>query len=98
LHRLQEGGVLLTAGKVSTATQQQRLLDRFLEAPMRLLAVAVLVATRRVSRLGHDAIMSQQRLVIPGELFGVAIGMHRQRHAVCAMSLRHTSQGPQRVL
>jgi hypothetical protein len=98
LHRLQEHCVLLTAGKVPAATQQQGLLDRFLETPMRLFAIAVLVATRRVGCLRHQTIMSQQRLVIPREHFRVSIRMHRQRHAIGPMSLRHSSQGPQRVL
>jgi hypothetical protein len=98
LHRLQERCVLLTAGKVAAATQQQGLLDRFLETPMRLFAIAVLVPTRRVGCLRHKAIMSQQRLVIPREHFRVSVRMHRQRHAVGSMSLGHASQGPQRVL
>jgi hypothetical protein len=98
LHRLQELCVLLTAGKVAAATQQQGLLDRFLETPMSLFAIAVLVATRGVGCLRHQAIMSQQGLVIPREHFRVAIRMHRQRHAVGPMSLRHASQGPQGVL
>ena len=98
LHRLQEAGVLLTAGKVPAATQQQGLLDRFLETPMSLFAIAVLVATRRVGCLRHKAILSQQRLVIPREHFWVAVRMHRQRHAVGPVSLGYPSQGPQRIL
>jgi hypothetical protein len=98
LHRLQESGVLLTAGKVPAATQQQGLLDRFLETPMSLFAIAVLVATRRVGCLRHHAIMFHQRLVIPREHFRVSVWMHRQRHAIGPMSLGHTSQGPQGVL
>lgn len=65
---------------------------------MGLFAVAVFVAARRVGRLARDAIMSQQRLVLLREDFWVAVRMYRQRHAVGAMSLRHASQGPQRVL
>jgi hypothetical protein len=98
LHRLQERCVLLTAGKVTAATQQQGLLDRFLETPMSLFAIAVLVATCRVGCLRHKAILSQQRLVIPREHFWVAVRMDRQRHAVGPMALGHASQDPQRVL
>ena len=98
LYRLQESCVLLTAAKVAAATQQQGLLGRFLETPMSLFAIAVLVATRGVGCLRHQAIMSHQRLVIPCEHFRVAVWMHRQRHAIGPMSLGHASQGPQGVL
>jgi hypothetical protein len=98
LHHLQEPGVLLPAGKIPAATQQQGLLDGFLETPMRLLAIAVLMAAGWVGRLPRDAIMAQQRLIIPREHFRVAIWMDRQRHAVGAMTLRHAAEGPERVL
>jgi hypothetical protein len=98
LHRLQERRVLLTAAKIAAVTQQQRLFDRFLKAPMSLFAIAVLMATRGVGCLRHQAIMSHQRLVIPCEHFRVSVWMHRQRHAIGSMSLGHASQVPQGVL
>ena len=98
LHHLQEGCVSVPARKIPAATQQQGLLDRLFETPMRLLAIAVFMAARWVGRFAFDAVMPQQSLVVPREYLRVAVGMHGQSHAVGAMSLRHASQGPQRVL
>jgi hypothetical protein len=47
-HQLPVG---LAAGEVPAATQEQGLLQRFLEAPVRLFAIPVLMGTRRVGRL-----------------------------------------------
>ena len=98
LHYLQEGCVPIPARKIPAATQQQGLLDRLLETPMRLLAIAVFMAACWVGRFTCNAVMSQQSLVVPREYLRVAVGMHGQSHAVGAMSLWHASQGPQRVL
>jgi hypothetical protein len=46
------------AGEVPAAPQQQGLPDRFLEPPMRLLAVPVLMGPGGVGRLGRDAVMA----------------------------------------
>ncbi len=54
--------------------------------------------TRRIGRLGHHVVMPQQRLVAVRVLLGVALVVHRQRHAVGAMPRRHPAQFPPRVL
>jgi len=97
-HFVQEGLVLATTREIPAATHQQRLLHGFLEAIMGLFIVAVLMAAGRVGRLGRDAIVGHQSLVVPREHFQVAVGMHGQRHAIGAMTLGHAAQGPQRVL
>ncbi|HWY88461.1 MAG TPA: hypothetical protein VNX28_17245 [Gemmataceae bacterium] len=51
--------VVLAAAEVTTATQQQGLVQLLLETPMPLLAITVLVAARRIRRLGRHAIMPQ---------------------------------------
>jgi hypothetical protein len=94
-HELQ---VRLTAGEVAAPTQQQSLLQRLLETPVALLAIAVLVTAVRIGGLGRQAVVPQQRLV-PGRVtLGVAVVMHRQRHPVGAMPLGHAAQFPQGVL
>jgi len=98
LHHLQEGCVPIPAREIPAAAQQQGLLDRLFETPMRLFAIAVLMAARWVGRFASDAVMTQQSLVVPREYLRVAVGMHGQSHAVGAVSLRHATQGPQRVL
>jgi len=95
---VQELPIGLTARKVATAPQQQRLLGRLFEAPVRLLAVAILVAAGRIGRLGVQTVMGQQRPVLGGVLLGLALVVHGQCHAVGAMPLGHTPQLGQRVL
>jgi len=56
-HLAQELLVGRTALEVTAAAQQQRLLNRLLEAAMTLLAVAVLMAAGRVRRLGRHPVM-----------------------------------------
>jgi len=55
--------VILSAGEVPAATQQQFLLQGLLEAPMALLAVAVLVTAVGVGRLGRHVVVTQQGLI-----------------------------------
>jgi hypothetical protein len=90
--------VSVPAREVPAAAQQQGLLDGFLEAALRLLAIPVLMRTGRVGRLGRDAIMPQQGLVLGRVLLRVAVVMHRQRHAISAMPLGHAAQLPEGVL
>jgi hypothetical protein len=65
---------------------------------MGLFAIAVLVTAVGVGRLGRQAVVVQQPLILRGELLRLAVVMHRQRHAVRAVPRRHTAQGPQGVL
>jgi hypothetical protein len=97
-HLIEECLVLLTAGKIPAATQQQRLLHGRLETVMGLFAIAVLMPAVGVGRLGLDAIVLHERLVVAGEHLGVAVRMHGQGHAVGAVPPRHASQRPQRIL
>jgi len=84
------------AAEIPAATQQQRLVQLLLETPMTLFAIAILVAARRIRRLGRQTIMAQQRLVLRRVLFRAALMVDRQRHAVRAVTLRRPTQGPQR--
>ena len=97
-HRLHELPVRRAAGKVAAATQQQRLLQRLLQTPMPLLAIAVLMATRRIGCLRLQAVVIQQGSILGRVLLGIALVVHRQRHPIRAMPPRHPAQLPQRVL
>jgi hypothetical protein len=97
-HAADELPVQLAAGKVATAAQHQLLRQRLLETPVGLLAIAVLMAAVGVRGLGRQPIVTQQRLVARRVLLRVAVVMHRQRHAIRAMPLRHAAQFPQRIL
>jgi hypothetical protein len=74
------------------------LLHRLLDAPVRLLAIPILVSAGGVGRLGLDPVVPHERPVVLRELFSMAILVHSQTHAVIAMPLRRRSQGPQGVL
>jgi hypothetical protein len=99
VHKLpQKVLVLHPARKIPAATQQQRLLDRFLETPMPLLHVAVLVGVTRLDLLADQPVVIQQSLVALRELLLIRGVVHRQAHPIGAMPLGHHAQLPQRVL
>jgi hypothetical protein len=86
------------ADKVPAATQQQCLLDRLLEVPVRRLHVAVFIAAVWVGRLRDQPVVRHERLVIRGELLRPAVVMDGQGHPVRAMTLGHRPQRPQGIL
>jgi hypothetical protein len=95
---LQERDVLLAAGKRTAAPQQQRLIDRGLEVPVRRLRIAVLVRLPRVDPLTRHAVMCQQ-IAIPGlELAGRRQVVHGRGQTVAAVPTRNAAQVPQRIL
>jgi hypothetical protein len=95
---MQKRRVRLPTAKVAVATHQQGLVQRPLELPMTLLAIAVFVAAGRVGRLARQTIMAQQSLVLLRENFRVAVRMHRQRQPIGAVPQGYPAQSPQRVL
>jgi len=95
IHKLpQKLLVLLPARKVSAATQHQCLIDRFLETPMPLLHVAVLVGVSRLDLLARHLVVIHQPLVTLRELLLVRSIVHRQAHPIGAMSSRRGAQLP----
>lgn len=97
-HLTQERQVLRPARKIPPATQEQRLLHRALEVPVRRLCVPVLVTRRRVRLLHHHAVVPHQLLVTLRELALVRQVVHRRAQAIAAMPLGQATQFPQRVL
>lgn len=96
--RPHEGSIVVPAGEVPTATQAQFLVQGFLETAMTLLTITVLVSAVRIGGLRDHPVVPQQRLIAGGVLFGVAVVMHRQRHAVGAVPLGNRAQFPHGVL
>lgn len=97
-HRRHQLPILRSISKIPTATQQQRLLHRRFEMPMRRLHIAILMAAGWIGRFGLHAIVSQQGTVLGGKLFCLAVVMNRQSHAIGPVPLGHGAQRPQGVL
>jgi hypothetical protein len=94
----QEVPVLLTAGEIPAAPQQQGLIDGGLEVPVGRFGVAVLVRLADVDPLAGQAIVGQQVAVSGLELPRRGEVVHRGTQAVATMATRHAAQLPQGVL
>jgi hypothetical protein len=95
---VQERLVIDGAGKVSTTTQEQRLLHGVFEMPVRRLGIAIFVGLPRLDLLAHQAVMFQQALVTFREVASLRQIVHRTAHPVATMPLGYATQLPQRVL
>jgi hypothetical protein len=95
---VQKTRVRVTIGKISAAPQQQRLVHRFLETPVPLLDVAVLVGMAGLDLLPDKSVMLQQSLITVPELLARRGVVHRQTHPIGPVPCRHTTQFPQGVL
>lgn len=67
-HLIDKRLVSFSVGEVATATEQERLVDRFLEVSVQALAIAVLVRTSRVRLRRLDMIMEHQPTEPRGEV------------------------------
>lgn len=65
---------------------------------MRRLDVPVLVTAGWIGRLRLQVVVFHQGAVLGGKLLRVTVLVNRQRHAIGAMALGHSSQSPQGVL
>lgn len=97
-HLVEERLVRFPTGKIPTATQEQRLLHRLLEVPMRRLRIAILVRVVRLDLLADQTVVRQQSFIARRELAPLREVVDRRRHPVAAVSLGHTAQFPQGVL
>jgi hypothetical protein len=95
---LKERHILVAAGELAAAAEQQRLIDGSLEMPVRRLGVAVLVRLPRVDPLARHAVVRQQvaipRLKFPRRREVIDGGSQ----AVAAVPSRHTAEFPEGVL
>jgi hypothetical protein len=97
-HVFEKRRIRFPIGKVPAAAQQQRLVHRLLEMPMRRLDIAVLVRLPRLNPLAHQSVMRQQRLIALAELPPLRQVVDRRTHPVAAVPLRHAAQLRQRIL
>ena len=94
----QERQVILAAGEVPTATQQQGLIHRSLEVTVRRLRVAVLVRLTHIDPLARHTVMVQQGLIPSPKLALLGEVVDRRAETVTPMPSGHSSQFPEGVL
>lgn len=97
-HILEELTVLFAAGELSTATQEQRLIDGGFEVVVRRLGVAVLVGLSGIDPLASQTVVSQQIAVSGLEFPRRRVIVHRCGETVAAMPSRHATEFVQGVL
>ena len=99
-HLAQERPVLPGRLEIPRAPQQQRILDRPLQVPVRTLDRTVLVGPAPVVPAPLHVVVLQQRLIPRRQVLPcVALQVpKRRRQAVRPVLLRHAAQRPQRVL
>jgi hypothetical protein len=95
---VQKTRVLHAIGKIPAAPQHQRLIGRFLETPVPLLDVAVLVGLPGLDLLADQSVMFQQPLITLPELLARRSIVHGQTHAIGPVPCRYSAQFPQGVL
>jgi hypothetical protein len=95
---LKEPFVLLAAGEVAAAAQQQGLVHDRLEMAVRRFDVAVLVRLADVDALRLDVVVIRQVAVTPPELAVLREVVDRRTQAVGAVLARHAAQPPKRFL
>jgi hypothetical protein len=97
-HLLHKHLVLVAAGKVPAAPQEQGLVDAGLQMTVRGFHIAVFVRAAGVGSLGLATIMRHQRLIACGVNLAVRMVVDRRAQAVRAMPLGHATKLPKRLL
>ncbi len=97
-HLLQEHHILVAAGEVAAAAQEQRLIHGRLEMPVRRFTVAVLVRLSDVDALTIHAVVREQVAIARLKLTRHRQIIHRRGQAVAAMAPRRTAEFPERFL
>ena len=93
-----EGQVVIAAGEVATATQQQPLLDPVLDVSVRRFDIAVLVGTACVGSLRLTAVVLHERRVAIGVRLAAGVVFDGGTERIGTMPLRHTTEFPKRFL
>src|SRR5450631_3829167 len=86
--------------EVAAAAQQQCVLQRLLEMPMRTLNRAILVRDTQIVAGRHHLVMEHQRLIAQRQIFlRVAVQIAEcRRETIAAMLARRAPERPQRIL
>jgi len=90
--------VLLAAGELPAAAQQQRLVDALLDVPVGRFDIAVLVGAPRIGAFRFAAVMSHQRRVAIRQQLAAGVIADRRAERIGSMPLRHSSEFPKRFL
>jgi hypothetical protein len=93
-----EHHVLIAAGKVTTASQQERLIDSVLDMSVGRFDVAVLVSTARVGSFRLAAVVLHECRVAIGERLAAGVILDGGTKRIGSMSLRHSAEFPKRFL
>jgi hypothetical protein len=91
---VQKTRVFVTISKIPAASQHQRLVHRFLETPVPLLDVAVLMGVARLDLLPDESVMVQQSLITLPELLALRGVVHCQAHPIGPVPCRYSAQFP----
>jgi hypothetical protein len=94
----QKGAILVTAGEVSTATQQQRLIHRVLEVSVRRLGIAILVRLADIDPFASDPVVFQQAAIPALKLAFRRQVVDRRAEAVAPVPPGYAPELPERVL
>ena len=95
---LQELHVLVAAGELAAAAEQQCLIDRRLEVPVRRLRIAVLVRLPGVDSLARHTVVCQQIAIACLKLARRREVVHRRSQGIAAVPSWHAAQFPEGVL
>src|SRR3954451_1381521 len=95
---LEEQLIVVSAGEIAAAPEDQGLVDGLLEAVMTLFDVAILVGLSRLDRLAFEPVMREQSLVASSEHLGFGVAVDRGGQAIGAVTPGDSSQFPQGVL
>src|SRR5216684_5098872 len=95
-----EAAISVQLIEVSAATQQQCILQRFLEMAMRTLNRTILVRNTEIVAGGCHIVVTHQRLIAQRQiLLSVAVQVAEcRRETIAAMLARRSPQHPQRIL
>ena len=95
-----EAPVVLDAGEVAAAAQDQRLFDGLLQVPVLEFHRAVLMGFPAVVAAGFHAVMADEGVVARGDIFALVDGQVAKggREAVGAMLTRCPAERPERLL
>lgn len=93
-----ETHVLVAAGKITAAAQQQRLVDAVFKMPVGRFDVAVLVGATCIGAFRFATVMIHQRRITIGQRFAVGMIADRRAERIRSMPPRHAAEFPERFL
>lgn len=93
-----EAHILVAAGKVATATQQQRLIHTIFEMSVGRLHIAVFVGAPGIRAFRFAAVMIHQRRITIRQRLAAGMIADRRGQRIRTVPLRHSAELPERFL